>query len=61
MYVKIIEDKNGDYVNTDGERFYVLCADWARTQTWEEAESKEAAAAAYGLTFSPLPEEESFS
>ena len=57
MYVKIIADKNGDYINTSGERFYILCADWACSQTWEEAESKEAAAAAYGLIFDPKEEE----
>lgn len=57
MYVKIIADEAGCYRNDAGERFFIMTADWARSQTWEWAESKEAAVVAYGLIFDPKEEE----
>lgn len=57
MYIKIIVNETGDYRNVAGERFFIMTADWVRSQTWEWAESKEAAAAAYGLMYDPKGEE----
>lgn len=61
MVYKKIENETGDYINKKKVRFDILEAHEAYTPEglnvgWDEYDSIEAAAIAYGLTLSPLPE-----
>ena len=61
MMYKKIENAQGNYIDKKQVRFDILEAHEAWTPDglnvgWDEYDSIEAAAIAYGLTLSPLPE-----
>ena len=63
MVYKKIQNEQGDYKDNKEVRFTILEAHEAYTPEglnvgWDEYESEEAAATAYGLTYDPLPEGE---
>lgn len=63
MVYKKIQNEEGNYIGQDGKRYDILEAHEAYTPQgknvgWDEYESEEAAAQAYGLTYQPLTEEE---
>ena len=62
MVYKKIQNEKGDYKDNQNLRYNVLEAHEAYTPQgknvgWDEFENKEAALAAYGLTYDPLPPE----
>lgn len=62
MVYKKIANEHGSYKDANEVRFDVLEAHEAHTPQglnvgWDEFENMDAAIAAYGLTYEPLPEE----
>lgn len=63
MVYKKIQNEKGDYKDNQNLRYNVLEAHEAYTPQgknvgWDEFENKEAALAAYGLTYSPMTEDQ---
>lgn len=63
MVYKKIQNEKGDYKDNQEVRYCVLEAHEAWTPEgknvgWDEFENMDAALAAYGLTYDPLPPEE---
>ena len=62
MVYKKVQNEEGNYVDTQHTRWDILEAHEAHTPEglnigWDEYADLEAAAAAYGLMYDPLPEE----
>lgn len=59
IYARKNKQENGDYIDGNAERWSVIFARNPFTPVrWQRFGSEEAALAAWGLTYDPLPERE---